>query len=128
MPENDEPVDGARGAQTTNSATDLLAVAKASGTGPAFNVIIGADALRPFTWFAGAVLAINLLVAVAAVGIAIWSAVDVAVYNSNTQQQMHELDTDARLTSYWAERVEVKLDEMGAKPPPLPLLRKKTKP
>lgn len=109
------------------SATDTSCHAESHGTAPAFNIVLGAEMMRPFAWFAGAVLAVNLLASVAAISIAIWAAVETSLFNANVQRQMHALDTDARLAAYWGERAEVAMTAKGVSVPPYPTRNPKEK-
>lgn len=68
------------------------AAADASGNATSWNIVIGSDALKPFMWFAGAVLAVSLLISVVGLGISITGA-------------LRSIDETERLSDAYDKRV-----------------------
>src|SRR6185369_15876196 len=90
-----------------STAVDSIATAEAHGTGPAINIVLGSEAIKPFAWFAGAVLAVALLISIIAFGLTIYGLTTA----NELSRKFDKVEREARLQAYWAQRAEVAMDK-----------------
>lgn len=110
-------------ARSSQSSVDQMANATATN-GSAINIILGSDALKPFAWFAGAVLAVALLISVAALGGSIYAVTagnaQAAAAVDRANEEVHEANVNLRWAWYWLDTDYAEQLANGGHPPPLP--------
>ena len=110
-------------AKNSQSSVDQMAHATVTN-GSAINIILGSDALKPFAWFAGAVLAVTLLISVAALGGSIYAVTtgnaQAAAAVSGANEEVHEANVNLRWVWYWLDTDYAEQLANGGHPPPLP--------
>jgi len=110
-------------ARSSQSSVDQMANATATN-GSAINIILGSDALKPFAWFAGAVLAVALLISVAALGGSIYAVTagnaQAAAAVDRANEEVHEANVNLRWVWYWLDTDYAEQLANGGHPPPLP--------
>lgn len=103
------------------SVTDTACHAESHGTAPAFNIVLGYEALRPLAYFAGAILAVVLLVSLTALGVSIWAITSSSAWQWSQGQRMEdkidEANTNLRQGWYWESQVYAELLARGIKAP-----------
>lgn len=116
-------------ADETGSATsiDNIFRAEAHGNAPAINIILGTEAIKPFAWFAGAVLAVSLLISLMALGVAIFIAGAAQTANAaaiaRAEDKVSEANVNMRQLWYWNQMAYAQMEAVGIHlaPPPKPV-------
>lgn len=101
---------------TDDAEFDRLMRAETKGSGQSVNIVLGSDALKPFAWFAGTVLAVALLISILSLAMSIYGLTTA----NDLSRKFDNLEREARLQAYWAQRAEVAMDKYGIAVPRAP--------